>query len=175
LVFASLALGCDPNPSDPDGGSCSLEVALGRGSDAASFVPFTDGDPIELILGFQGFRMLELALSADGVSAREAEVSAFITIADTGVELSQRTRETALVATDGGFLLPTWLLFFNDEAPSNIVGHEAEIECIVRAEDCMGGARVRLLVEDDESCIDPTILLDAGTDGGAPDAAVCPP
>jgi hypothetical protein len=175
LVLAlCFALGCDPNPTDPDGGSCALDVALGRGSDGASFVAFDDGDTVELILGFQGFRMLQLALLADGATANEAEVSAFVTIADTGVELGQRTRETALVAHDGGFVLPSWLLFFNDEAPSRIVGHDAEIECIVRAGGCSGATRVRLRVLDDESCIDPTIVIDAsGVDAGAPDAAIC--
>lgn len=174
ITIALLALaGCGPAPPDMDGGSCPLDVAIGA-PDAAVFTPVEDGDPAELVLGFQGFRMLRFALRVEGATADEAEVSAFVTIADTGVELGQRTRERRTTPTDGGFVIDEWLLFFNDEPPSSVVGHEAVVEVIVRAGGCVGGARVRVQIRDDDDCVDHTIVLDAGArDAGIGDAAAC--
>ncbi len=172
---ASLLLflaGCDPSPPAGDGGSCPLEVVIESPMDG-SFVPVEDGDDAELLLGFQGFRMLRFAIAAEGASAEEAEVSAYVTVADTGVELGQRTRERA-VSTERGLRVVEWLVFFNDEPPSRVVGYDAEIEAIVRAAGCAGAARVRVRVRDDEACVDPDILLDAGAlDAGLADAATC--
>lgn len=171
LLVLVLA-GCDPAPPEGDGGSCPLEVVIERSS-AGAFVPVEDGEDAELLLGFQGFRMLRFAIAARGASAEDAEVSAYVTVADTGVELGQRTRERA-VAIDGGFRVVEWLVFFNDEPPSRVVGYDAEVEAIVRAAGCTGAARVRVRVRDDEACVDPDILLDAGAlDAGLADAATC--
>jgi hypothetical protein len=173
LLFALALTACDPAPDDPDGGSCALTVEIGTG-DVASFAPVADGDPAELLLGFQGFRMLRFALLVDGAGANEAEVSAFASLPGSGVELSQRTRETDLTATGGGFVIEEWLLFFNDEPPSRVVGHEAEVEVIVRAGGCVGGARATVVVRDEDDCVDHGIVLDAGAaDTDLADASAC--
>lgn len=176
LIVAIVALAvsaCDPGSNTRDGGSCALDVAVGQ-SGAASFTPVSDGDPVELVLGFQGFRMLTFALRAEGVSADEADVSAYVSITGSDVELGQRTRERVLEPIDGGFLVPQWLVFFNDEAPSAIVGHDAELETIVRAGGCTGSSRLRVRIVDDDGCVDHSIVLDAGArDAAVPDAEVC--
>lgn len=164
---------CDPADPEPDGGSCSLDVSIGE-PDAPSFTPVMDGDPVELVLGFQGFRMLRLSLRVTGAAAEEAEVNAFVTVSETDVEIGQRTRETALTPIEGGFVLSQWLLFFNDAPPSSVVGYPAEIEVVVRAGGCVGGARASVVIRDDDDCVDHSIVLDAGAlDAGLADAAAC--
>lgn len=174
LVLLVVLAGCDPGDDPQDGGSCTLEVALGA-IEAGTFTPVRDGDPAELILGFQGFRMLSFAMDVRGAGeARELEVSAFVSIAETGVELSQRTRESQLTRTGEGVRLAQWLVFFHDEPPSRVVDREAQIELIVRAAGCTGGTRVRVMVRDEDPCVDPSIVLDAGgLDAGTIDAGTC--
>ena len=173
-LFVGLGLvnlGCDgPGPSD-DAGSCSLGVAVGQ-ERGAGFEPLSDGDPVELLLGFQGFRMLRLAVRATGAEATEAEVGVFMSIAESGVELSQRTRERALVPETDGFVLDEYLLFVNDYPPALVVGYEAELELTVSAGGCVGGQRVTVIVRDDDPCVDHGIVLDAATRPDAPDGGM---
>lgn len=174
LALSMLAVGCGPS-GGPDAGSCAATVRVGT-QDAGSFTPLVDGDPAELILGFQGFWMLRFALDVEleRGTATEAEVSAFVTVPETGVELGQRTRETALVPTAAGFRIEEWLVFFNDEPPSQVVGHPADVEVIVRAAGCVGGTTARVAIRDDDDCVDTTIVVDAGvSDAGLLDAEVC--
>lgn len=171
VVFATAC-----GPSDPpvvDAGPCDLSVVAGTGL-ADDFIAVVDGDPSELILGFQGFRMLRFALDVDGPAASEAEVSAFVTIADESIELSQRSSERALVPTSDGFIVENWLVFLNDTPAVSLIGREAEIEVIVRAEGCVGGTRMRVAIRDEDSCVDQTIIVDAGlTDATIRDAIAC--
>jgi hypothetical protein len=166
-----VSFGCDgPAPPD-DAASCGLDVTLGvdRG---AGFEPLSDGDSVELLLGFQGFRMLRFAVRAAGAPATEAEVGAFLSIRDSGVELSQRTRERALVPETDGFVLGEYLLFVNDHPPALVVGHEAELELTVTAGGCVGGRRTTVIVRDDDPCVDHGIVLDAATRPDAPDGGM---
>lgn len=172
LPSLCLLLACDPAPPVSDGGSCELDVTIGT-DEESGFSALEDGDPVELLLGFQGFRMLRLALEVGGTPAEVAEISAYVSVADTGLELGQLTRERA-VPNERGFSVGEWLVFFNDEPPATVVGHDAEIEVIVRAAGCTGTARVRVRVRDDDACVDSDILVDAGArDAGLADASTC--
>lgn len=176
LLGLLLASGCDPEEPTTDGGSCPATVSIGT-MNAGTFEPIAPGDPAELILGFQGFRMLQLALRVDlddGAGVTEAEVSSFVEVTETGVELGQRTRETQITTTDTGLLLEEWLLFFNDEPPARVIGQTADLEVIVRAAGCVGTTRTRVAIRDDDACVDQTIVVDGGTtDAGLSDASVC--
>lgn len=176
--FALTALlACGPESPPADAGedtSCALEVTLGTGGEGA-FEPLNDGDSSELVLGFQGIRMLFFSVMISGAEAANADMSAFLTIEETGVELSRRTRESNVVATgDGEFMLPEYLVFFNDEPASEVVGYEAELELVARVGDCVGGTRRTIMLRDDDECVDPDASVpDAGVvDGGVPDGAV---
>ncbi|MCC6876168.1 MAG: hypothetical protein IT378_17805 [Sandaracinaceae bacterium] len=176
VLFATLLLmGCDPGRPQDDAGSCTLGVDVGA-LDGAGFTTVPDGGAVELVLGFQGFRMLVLALDVRGAASSEADVSAFLSIADTGVELSQRTRETGVEPAGEGFVVRDWLVFFNNEPPSRIVDHDARLEVIVRAAGCTGSVARTLHIRDDVDCIEHGIVLDAAIpDGGALDGAACAP
>ena len=171
LVLLAFACGDDDVPTD--GGSCVLDVTLGQ-SRGGVFEPLAEGDPVELVLGFQGFRMLDLALASEGTHGDELELSTVVFVESSGVELSQRTRERGFRRTDSGVVLDEYLVFFNDEPASALVGREAEIELVVRSGACVGGTSVRVTVRDDDPCVDTTIVVDAGEiDAGLADAAVC--
>ena len=173
-TLAALSTGC-PTPGPPDGGACDLEVEIGAALDGG-FAPLADGAPGELVLGFQGFRMLPFALLVHGIDApRELEVGASLEVPDTGATLDQRTRERALAPASGGVLLAEYLVFVNDLPDAQFVGHRADMEVIVRVGSCVGGARARVEIRDDDPCISHGIVLDAATRPDAPDGGVvCP-
>ncbi len=140
--------------------------------DGDAFVALADGDPVELLLGFQGFRMLRLAVRTHGGPADQLEVGASLTVPDSGAELDQRTRERVLAPTADGVLLEEYLLFVNDIPPAQIVGYEAELDLTVRAAGCLGGESTRILIRDDDPCVDHGIVVDAATRPDAPDGGV---
>ncbi len=119
-LAASLALvACDPSNGAPDAqadSSCSIEVALGLGARDA-FIPIDDGDATEVILGFQGFRMLRLSTRVIGSNDIEAELSSSLSIEATGVQVSQRDL-LPLVQAGGAGYVEDWLFFFNDAVPA---------------------------------------------------------
>lgn len=178
LAFALIGA-CGPTGS-PDGGSgdasCTLELELGTG-DRHSFVPLADGDPVEVILGFQGFRMLLLAVRVAGDAGEAMDLGAHLAIVDSSVELDQRnTRLPLREASDGTRLIDGWLIFFNDVPASEVVGRDADLELVGRGTTtrCTGAARVRVRLRDDQPCVDPDAAVpDASIlDGGIPDGAV---
>ena len=167
LLALTLLLGGCPGPDPEDAGTCSLDVTIGS-MDTGSFVELSDGDPVELLLGFQGFRMLRLAVRGRGAEAENVEVGSFLSVAESGVELDQHTREREPTLEPDGFLVQEYLLFINDYPPAQLIGFQAELEMTVRAGGCLGGTRVTVEVRDDNPCIDHGIVLDAAV----PDAAV---
>jgi hypothetical protein len=175
LLVPVIAFGvaCGDDDAPADGGSCALDVTLGQ-SRGGVFEPLAEGDPVELVLGFQGFRMLDLALVSEGTHGDELELSTVVIVESSGVELAQRTRERGFRRTESGVVLDEYLVFFNDEPSSALVGREAEVELVVRSGACVGGTSVRVMVRDDDPCVDTTIVVDAGeVDAGLGDAAVC--
>ena len=148
-----------------------MDVTIGS-MESGSFVELRDGDPVELLLGFQGFRMLRFAVRGRGAGPGTAvDVGSFLSVPETGVELDQRTLEREATVETDGFLVSEYLLFINDYPPSQLVGYDAELEMTVRASGCLGGSRIHVQIRDDDPCIDQGIVLDAavpdaGLDGG---------
>lgn len=175
LLAASLVAGCpDDGGKPPADASCDLGVSVGTG-DAEGYVPLADGDEAEVILGFQGFRMLRVTLRVEGSDDSRADVSGYVTIEETGVEVAQLPRTTTLVeGPDGARYAEGFLVFFNDTPVSEIVGRDGELELIARSDGCVGGTRVTLAMVDDDMCVDwEAEIPDAGiVDGGIPDGAV---
>lgn len=175
LGGASLAA-CGPPGADPDAGpdaSCSLAVEVGPEGDP--FAPFHDGDRAEVVLGFQGFQMLLLDVRVAGSpDIDRVEISGFVGISETGVEATRIDRAVPVEREGDALRARGWLLFFNEAPVSAIAGHEGELELIVRAGGCVGGARVRLALVDEDACIDyGTLVPDAEVlDAGVTDGAV---
>lgn len=174
-LAAVLLVGCPENGgSPPADASCDLAVSVGTGN-ADDYVPLVDGDEAEVILGFQGFRMLQVTLRVEGTGEPRADVSGYVTIEESGVEVAQLPRTTAMIeGPDGARYAEGFLVFFNDTPVSEIVGREGELELIARSGGCVGGTRVALAMVDDDSCVDWDLEIpDAGIlDGGIPDGAV---
>ncbi len=173
LVGASA---CDPNEATDAGmdASCDITIAIGTG-DRDSFTPVTDGQNTELILGFQGFRMIALALQVGGPAADTADLTTFISVTDTDIELSQNNRRMPIVdGTGGDRIVEDHLIFFNDAPASELVGREVRVELIARSGGCIGTATTGLTLVDEDDCVDPDIVIpDAGTlDGGVADGAM---
>lgn len=179
-LHATLALlilaGCDSSGAAGDGGTdaaCSIDVALGTG-DRDTFAPLADGDPVEVVLGFQGFRMLVLAMEVRGVDTGSADISAHLEIGASGLETDQVDRQMTLVSTGAETgVVEEYLIFFNDAPASEIVGHRAVIQHIVRAGGCTGTSEVEVELRDDDACVDYDVEIDASVpDGGLVDGGV---
>jgi|GEM_PF-2167770 len=176
VVLVALA-GCPPSTPAPtlDAGPCALQVSLGTGSRSA-FTGLDDDDAVQVVHGFQGFLMLRLSLAVEGTAASTVEVAWHIEVPDTLTTVDQRDSFAPLSLTTGNAgVVEDWLVFFNDALASNLIGHAANVQVIVHAGACTGGAQVRIALRDDNPCIDPDASVpDAGTlDGGVIDAAVC--
>ncbi len=177
LLLAFALTGC-PEDGPGDGGmdaSCSLDVEIG-GGDRDTFAPFVDGAPQEVLLGFQGFRMLEISVRVEGSPAADAELSVFLDIDDSDVEVSQVHRGLMLAPTSGGDgVIEGYLIFFNDAPASAIVGHTASLEIITRSGGCVGTDVLAMELRDDDMCVSDAGIADVGIlDGAIPDgAAAC--
>jgi hypothetical protein len=61
-----LLVACGPSAGDAGmDGACSLTVEVGP-STGGAFVPYLDGEEAPVILGFQGFQMLQLDVRVIG-------------------------------------------------------------------------------------------------------------
>jgi hypothetical protein len=175
LGIAAMAACSSGSSSDagPDG-ACPLEVTLGTG-DRTSFVPLTEGDPVEVWLGFQGLRMLVLASRLEGSEADTADLTMHLVVDATGVQLDQVDHQRRVVADgDGPRLVEDYLIFVNDAPASQLIGYTARLEHIARAGGCVGATRVDVELRDDHACVDTTVIVpDAEVpDGGLPDGSV---
>jgi hypothetical protein len=181
LGFVALAAttGC-PTQGGPDAATdawCPLTVEVGP-SGASTFAPYTDGGSAQVVLGFQGFQMIVLDVRIRGAMASRADVSAFIQL-DNDVEASHAERGIPTVLQGDAVIARGFLLFFNDAPLSQLQGHDATLEIVVRAAGCIGGTRVSIRLSNQPPCIDPTSTIPdvaARDAGGIPDGAVlCTP
>lgn len=174
-LLSSLLVACGPSGSDAGmDGACPLTVEIGP-SNGGAFVPYLDGEEAPVILGFQGFQMMELDVRVVGAGAPESvELSALVEIADTGVTATRLERTARARVGSGGVVVEGFLLFFNDAPLSLIGGHDATVEVIARSSGCVGGTRRTLRMSDEPPCIDPDATVpDAGyADGGLPDGSM---
>lgn len=170
-----LLLACGPSDSDAGmDGACPLTVEIGP-STGGAFVPYLDGEEAPVVLGFQGFQMLELDVRVVGAGEPESiELSALVEIPDTGVTATRLERTARTRTGSGGVVVEGFLLFFNDAPLSLIGGHDATVEVIARSSGCVGGVRRALRLSDEPPCIDPDATIpDAGlADGGLPDGSM---
>jgi len=148
-------------------GDCQLDLALGTG-DRDSFSHLSDGDAAEIVLGFQGFRMLDLALRVDGSPEDEVNVLTHLGF-ETGDELDQRDGRMPLVDDGAGHrVLEDYLVFINDVPIASVLGSRATLEVIVRSDECTGSLSQAVELRDDDECIDFDHVLDAAV----PDSSV---
>jgi len=177
LLAAACAAGCSPADADPDdaagpGEECKLGVTLGTG-DRERFTAVEEGDVAEIVLGFQGFRMLELALQVEGSPVDEVNVITHVSLS-TGDELDQRDGRMPLIEVDGGHsVLEDFLIFINDVPAVSVIGSDATLEVIVRTDDCTGALSRTVELRDDDDCIDFDRVFDASVpDAGAVDMSL---
>jgi hypothetical protein len=138
-------------------------------------VPYREGQEAPVILGFQGFQMLELDVRVAGAGEPEwVELSAVVEVSDTGVQAVRSERYARTRVRGDGVIVEGFLLFFNDAPLSLIGGHDATAEVIARSGECAGGVRVLLHLSDEPPCLDPTATIpEAGVaDGGVPDGSI---
>lgn len=176
FVLSPLLLAAGGCPGDEHGtpdAACSLDVAIGSGS-ADAFEPISEGDDAEVVLGFQGFRMLIVTMRLERTADDRAEVSGLVSVDDGAVEVGQLPRTVRLrEGSDGARYAEELLLFFNETPISVIVDRPADLELVARSGGCVGGTRVRVVLRDDDDCVDYGVEVDAGTlDGGVPDGSV---
>lgn len=176
LPIALALQGC-PGPVDvPDAAVdayCPLTVEIGPS--ARLFAPFEDGDPAQIVLGFQGFQMLVLDVRISGTTTSRADLTASIELVDSTITASHVDRGIPTSVSGDGVLVSGFFVFFNDAPLSELQGREADLTVIARAGGCIGGSRVRLRLSDEAPCIDPTTTIPdvASRDAGAlPDGAV---
>jgi hypothetical protein len=175
--WVAMLAGCSAGAGATDAGAdvpCNLRVALGTG-DRGSFVPLADGDPLEVWLGFQGLRMLVLAVELEGAPATTAELTTHLLVEATDVHLQQVDREVRLITEgDGPSIVEDYLIFVNDAPTTSLIGHTARLEHIARVGHCAAATQVEVELRDDHPCVDTSLVVpDAGeVDGGLLDGAV---
>ncbi len=185
ILFVTMACCCEPDPPKPDGGpppgDFDCELGL-RGEQLDSFVPLTESNEAELMLGFQGLAgfVMRVAMSPEAPTTVEALISVRIT--GQPPNGSQALEIATSVLPDGRRLTRDLLVPANRGPLTDYAGQTAEVS--VRVADsllhptalCVATGQV-LLVDNDQ-CIhtgqEPLCPdagpQDAGTDAGAPDA-----
>lgn len=172
-VLALVTAGCSGDDGGSPDATCTLDVELGAGG-PASFEPVADGDDAEVVLGFQGFRMLIFTMRLEGTDDELAEVSGLVSVDDGAIEVAQLPRVVRLrEGPDHARYAEELLIFFNETPIADIVDRPAEIELVARSGGCVGGTRVMVVLRDDDDCVEYGVSVDAGRlDGGVPDGAV---
>lgn len=155
-----------PPPGSEDGGACALTITLGR-LDAAGFSRLDEGDDVDVILGFQGFRFVDLAARFEGTSATSAALKIQATIEGR----SPQTQAQGLrLSTDaGGARLADHVqIFFNDVPEAELFDRAVALALHATAEGCGADQALALTLRDGGTCAD---IVDAGgstLDGGGP-------
>lgn len=173
-VACVVWVGCGGGDADAKdaGGNCKLDLSLGQVR-GGQFADIAQGDPVELVLGFQGIRMLPLVLDIKGTEAATADVLAHLTIEATAQDLDQRDRSLELVAnSQGGRRVENYLFFVHDLAGGAAINSQARLDIIARTKGCEGTLVREIELRDDDECVDFSIVLDAAVAADIPDAAV---
>jgi hypothetical protein len=159
-------------PSEPDGGVTTaveeFACQIGLADSAGEFVPLSERDDAELVLGFQGFLLVEVRILA-GSGAPERPSARFTIEVDGMAPIGAAQGEVAFEARGEGALSEPILVFLNDMTVGTVVGHEAEIVVKLEGEGrrCVATGTVTLV--DEDPCImtsDAPLCPDAGTDAG---------
>lgn len=165
---------CGTSDTEAADAASSLECALGALSiglgAGASFHALRDGDEAEIVLGFQGLRMLELSARVEGASDDAVDIVSYLEVDGSDISVSQRNRDEPLATqADGASLVEGYLLFLHDAPPEALVGHDARLDLIVREGSCSATHSVQLVLRDDDACVDFDVVV---PDAGAADPSV---
>lgn len=142
----ALLAGCGSTapPEVPDASACTVSVALGTGS-SASFTPLADGEVVHPVLGSQGLVMMWISLEVVGYVPPNVEITWRTAVPDTGVDVEQYDRYAPLVLTGANTgVVESWILFFEGALAPSLFDHDADIDVVVHAGDCVGTAHVRV-------------------------------
>jgi hypothetical protein len=142
------SLGCPPAFDTGIGDKEPFACTLGLVADDGAFVPFGDGAPVELVLGFQGFLYVEfVAEAADPPAVVDATM--YADIADVG-PIDGAQPAVAFVATADAHRTDALQLFLTSGSVGEYAGRSAHL--VVRLEDathaCVASADVLLVDED---------------------------
>lgn len=179
LIVACSALGgCsveDASPGAPDASpsaiECALSIALGRGEGDA-FTPFAADEEVPLILGFQGFRYVDARLRARGAPADTAVLAFQITVDGHAPESQAGGAFMLASGADGASYASEVLVFFNDLATPELVGHGVRIVTRADVAGCSARDQTTIRLGAPLSCDDAGVC-EAGADPCGTDAASC--
>jgi hypothetical protein len=143
LAFLVVLTACGQEPpSDPDDAGGTARVEIGNGSD--TFVPFADGDTLDLIHGCQGAQHIWIALRVWGLNPRGTILDLELTRERDGLQVSQiftvRVSLEPVAGTD--YAEVTGLTLIVPE-PDQAIGEDLTLTATVTAMDGRSATSVR--------------------------------
>jgi hypothetical protein len=162
----TLAAGCTsskPSDSPTDAAPCHFTLEWGART-GSTFVPFRDGDPAGVILGFQGFRYLQTSVRLRGAGTGDVDVRFQVTLEGHAAKTEEAGRFTIAAGDDGALYADGALLFFNDVPMPELLGHSAEVIVVATQGACTGTthATVKLVTGGCAAADGGTECADAG-------------
>ena len=178
-VAAALLVGCGPEPPETTPtttATCHFELSLGSMSDGV-VKPFSDGDEAPVVLGFQGFRFIDAAVTVLGATGTDAAIRVRAT-ADGHDPIMSDTHATLISKGESGSIAEHVQIFFNDIPMAELLGRSCRLEARATVAGCTGEDDVSVLLVDG-GCMPPDAdagIPDAGSldDGGNPCADAGP-
>lgn len=172
-TFSLLALftGCSGPAAEPsDAGfveeeePCTMVATLGHEGAGRDFVPYAEGDPAEIVLGYQGFRFIQVVLRTEGIE--DARLLASFTIEVAGQAPYPQVSWIDVASADDGIAYsPVFLVYFNDITYSDIIDRDCTLGVSVAHRRCPDTTSVRVHLVDEDPCIH--------VPGGEDDAGAC--
>jgi hypothetical protein len=158
-LFLLAACATPPQPG-LDAGPCALTVELGRAvsENDSTFLPFRDGELVDLVFGFQGFRFIQSMARLDSDAG---EVTLEFDIGVEGHPRFQVPGGTFRPRKDGSnAYVDRLLVFFNDIPVPELVGRAVEIRTTVVSGRCTGRHKASVVFSNRVQC--------QSEDGGSP-------
>lgn len=155
LVGAALGTACEPDPGPASGDATSdvadvrptIACAFGRRTLDDRFVPLGDGAELELVMGFQGFLLVEVAVSVPGDAPGRGTAKLALTVTDQpqNALVQPEVCFTALAA--GGWVSDRLVILLNPPVTSQYVDRDAVLSARLElpAGDCVGTTSLRLV------------------------------
>lgn len=181
LLFVGFCLlaGCSspttPAPLSDAGPECpAIGLALGEKT-PNGFMPFSDGQTVGVVLGFQGFRFIDGAARLTGADP-QSDLGLFrFQISFQAHDPIVQDRAVPLVlGPDGALWAEGVQIFFNDIPMAELLDEFPRLDAIVKVDGCPGSQSLSLHLKDGGDCAD--LAPDGGgacgdpTDAGLGDA-----
>ena len=169
-TFLVLAGCSDPATPPADAGAaeeeepCTMVATLGHESAGADFVPYADGDDAEIVLGYQGFRFIQVVLRTEGIEAARVLVTFTVEVAGQA-PYPQVSWLDVTPADDGIPYSSVFLVYFNDIPYAEILDRDCNLGVSVSNRRCPDATSVRVHLVDEDPCIH--------IPGGDDDAGAC--